>query len=276
MNPYFFVAPYPITKKFNNTNHTTMKRHIFFVFLLSAFSLAINAQKVADKRVVRDLELSTDEQELKAGQSYEIPITAQNLGSVQGFQLSIFIDPTLAEITGIGSGILHEDNFGFFPKNGLITSSWNIANPLPKEKLNEVLFTLKINSRKDLPLSKILALQSRPTAMEAYTLNDEQVGINMNFKSAVVKGDKALLFQNTPNPFHEETAISFYLPQAAKATLVVRNVEGKVLFRTQGDFAKGQQQFILKQSDIKASGVMNYTLETTNFTETKKMVVVTK
>ena len=88
MNPYFFVAPYPITKKFNNTNHTTMKRHIFFVFLLSAFSLAINAQKVADKRVVRDLELSTDEQELKAGQSYEIPITAQNLGSVQGFQLS--------------------------------------------------------------------------------------------------------------------------------------------------------------------------------------------
>jgi large repetitive protein len=135
---------------------------------------------------------------------------------------------------------------------------------------------LKINSRKDIPLSKILGLQSRPTAMEAYTTNDEQVGISLNFKSAVKQGDKALLFQNSPNPFSEETVIAFYLPAAAKATLVVRNVEGKVLFRTQGDFGKGQQQIVLKQSDIKTSGVMNYTLETTNFTETKKMVVVAK
>ncbi len=253
-----------------------MKTSILLLLLLSSFGLGLQAQKLADKRTARDLELSAPEQELKAGQSYEIPVTAANLGMVQGFQFSIFIDPTVAELTGIEGGILKEDNFGFFPKNGLITSSWNVASPLPKEKLNEVLFTLKINSRKDIPLSKILGLQSRPTAMEAYTTNDEQVGISLNFKSAVKQGDKALLFQNSPNPFSEETVIAFYLPAAAKATLVVRNVEGKVLFRTQGDFGKGQQQIVLKQSDIKTSGVMNYTLETTNFTETKKMVVVAK
>ena len=253
-----------------------MKKSILLLLLLSSFGLGLQAQKLADKRTARDLELSAPEQELKAGQSYEIPVTAANLGTVQGFQFSIFIDPTVAELTGIEGGIMKEDNFGFFPKNGLITSSWNVSSPLAKEKLNEVLFTLKINSRKDIALSKILGLQSRPTAMEAYTMNDEQVGISLNFKSAVKQGDKALLFQNSPNPFSDETLITFYLPAAAKATLVVRNVEGKVLFRTQGDFGKGQQQFLLKQSDIKASGVMNYTLETTNFTETKKMVVVQK
>lgn len=264
-------------KSFNKaTNHSTMKKHILFVLLLSSFGMSLQAQKLADKRNAKDLELSAPEMELKAGQSYEIPVTAANLGAVQGFQFSIFIDPLVAEITGIDGGILKEENFGVFPKNGLITSSWNVASPLPKEKLNEVLFTLKINSRKDIPLSKILGLQSRPTAMEAYTLNDEQVGINLNFKSEIKKGDKALLFQNSPNPFTEETVITFYLPAAAKASLVVRSIDGKVLYRTQGDFAKGQQQFVLKQSDLKASGVMNYTLETTNFTETKKMVVVTK
>lgn len=253
-----------------------MKKHILLLLLLSSFGLGLQAQKLDGKGNSRDLELSTPELELKAGQSYEIPVTAANLGAVQGFQFSIFVDPLVAEITGIEGGILKEDNFGFFPKNGLITSSWNVGSPLPKEKLNEVLFTLKINSRKDIPLSKILGLQSRPTAMEAYTVTDEQVGINLNFKAEIKKGDKALLFQNNPNPFNEETVITFYLPAAGKASLVVRNIEGKVLYRTQGDFAKGQQQFVVKQGDLKASGVMNYTLETTNFTETKKMVVVTK
>jgi hypothetical protein len=253
-----------------------MKKHIYLLLVLCAFCVSLNAQKMADKRTSRDLELNAAEQELKAGQSYDIPITALNLANVQGFQFSIFIDPTVAEITGIESGILHEDNFGFFPKNGLITSSWNVSTPLTKEKLNEVLFTLKINSRKDIPLSKILGLQNRPTTMEAYTHNDEQVGIKFNFQSAVAQGDKAVLFQNSPNPFSEETVIAFFLPQAGKATLVVRNVEGKLLYRTQADFSKGQQQFVLKQSDVKASGVLNYTLETANFTETKKMVVVTK
>jgi hypothetical protein len=253
-----------------------MKKYLFFCTLFCLFSLSLSAQKLADKRNTRDLELSAPEQELKAGLSYEIPVTALNLGAVQGFQFSLFIDPTLAEITGIEAGILKEDNFGIFPKNGLITSSWNVSSPLSKDKLNEVLFTLKISSRKDMPLSKLLGLQSRPTAVEAYTLNDEQVGISLSFKSALATGDQAVLFQNSPNPFSEETIVSFYLPQAARATLVVRNIEGKVLYRTQGDFAKGQQQFLLKQSDLRATGVMNYTLETKNFTETKKLVVLAK
>jgi large repetitive protein len=44
----------------------------------------------------------------------------------------------------------------------------------------------------------------------------------------------------------------------------------------EGSYTKGNNQVILKQDQLRASGVMYYTLQTNDFTATKKMVLLNK
>jgi hypothetical protein len=41
-----------------------------------------------------------------------------------------------------------------------------------------------------------------------------------------------------------------------------------------GDFAKGYNQITLNSSELPAVGVLYYTLETADFTATKKMIII--
>ena len=58
--------------------------------------------------------------------------------------------------------------------------------------------------------------------------------------------------------------------------LTIRDVKGALIYRVEGNYAKGNNQVMLKKNDLGASGVLYYTLETSDFTATKKMVVLQK
>jgi large repetitive protein len=137
------------------------------------------------------------------------------------------------------------------------------------------LFTLKLRATKDQSLSQVLNITSRLTAQEAYGQGDEVMDLKLEFNKTIAS-DHARLDQNQPNPFAEETLIGFYLPKAAQATLTIRDVKGALVYRTQGDYSKGMNQVKLGKQDLKAAGVLYYTLETDDFTATKKMVIMTR
>jgi hypothetical protein len=42
------------------------------------------------------------------------------------------------------------------------------------------------------------------------------------------------------------------------------------------NYSKGWSQVTIKQSDLKAAGVLYYSLDTPNFTDTKKMVLLNR
>ena len=83
-----------------------------------------------------------------------------------------------------------------------------------------------------------------------------------------------MLMQNEPNPFKEMTTISFNLVKAGKATLTVRDVAGKVIRTVKGEYSAGINTISLAKSDLDMVGVLYYTLESGNFSETKKMIVI--
>jgi hypothetical protein len=98
----------------------------------------------------------------------------------------------------------------------------------------------------------------------------------MNYTKAVVISDQAELKQNIPNPFSDQTQIDFYLPQATEGRLTIRDAKGSIVYRLKADYNKGWNQVTIKQGDLKAAGVLYYTLETPDFIGTKKMVVVNR
>jgi uncharacterized repeat protein (TIGR01451 family) len=228
-------------------------------------------------RGAKQMILNTEEQQLKVGQSYTVVFKAKDLAQIQGYQFTLNVDPSLAQIENLDySGIMKAENFGFFPENGMITTSY-VRAPLAGAPVGgeAILFTLKLRANSNTALSSVLDLNSRLTHLEAYNQNDEVMGVKLNFGSSSVS-DQAVLRQNTPNPFADETAIGFYLPKATKGVLTIRDVKGALIYRVEGNYAKGNNQLILKQDQLRASGVFYYTLQTNDFTDTKKMVLLNK
>ena len=85
--------------------------------------------------------------------------------------------------------------------------------------------------------------------------------------------DKFALMQNYPNPFNPTTTISFTLPETSEYTLDVYNVAGQKVQTLSGTHEAGLVEIEWDASHV-ASGVYFYRLQTSNFSETKKMVLL--
>ena len=82
------------------------------------------------------------------------------------------------------------------------------------------------------------------------------------------------LGQNRPNPFKDETLISFSLPEASAATLIIYDMNGKVVKVVEGEYSAGYNEVSVNSADLGATGVMYYRLMTDKGSVTKTMIVI--
>lgn len=103
------------------------------------------------------------------------------------------------------------------------------------------------------------------------TLNVVDVGIS-EFNSI---NDIPILYQNTPNPFSEETNINFYLPKTvASAKMTFYDIMGKI-YKEVTLPQNGVDSIIIKSSEF-TSGVYSYSLIADDKTVSTKMMVKNK
>jgi hypothetical protein len=167
------------------------------------------------------------------------------------------------------------DNFtpaNYHILNNKIAVSWN-GNTPPQ---------LKITFRAYEPvfLNKILSITSDMAAAEAYTAQGDIMPVALQFSSISTSlseknTEKGLvLYQNAPNPFREETVISFYLPQSDRVVLSIFDLTGKVLKTVNGTFNEGINHIKLLRNDLPTEGVYLYSLDTPSGILTRKMALV--
>ena len=217
-----------------------------------------------------------DDMTIPAGTETLIDVTAKNFNSVEGYQFTMLMKGLT--FIGVEAGKLDitTDNFGIInTESGLVTTSWNAAKAVSAGP-EDVLFSIKVRSLDDIQLSDAIAFNSLVTRSEAYTAGSEVMNVNVEFTngSQVVEANKFDLYQNTPNPFTEETTIGFVLPADGDATIKILDVTGKVLKVYQNEYAKGYNQLSVAKKDLPSAGVMYYQLETKDFSATKKMVLI--
>ncbi len=89
-----------------------------------------------------------------------------------------------------------------------------------------------------------------------------------------VAAESLQLFQNQPNPFSDQTSISFYLPEGGKATLSIYDVSGKLLKEIAGEYSQGMNVEEISRSDLQGAGMLYYKLSTATETATQRMILL--
>jgi hypothetical protein len=102
--------------------------------------------------------------------------------------------------------------------------------------------------------------------------------INATAKNTTLP-DRFALYQNHPNPFNPTTEISFDLPEAANARLVIYNIMGQRVVTLVDRFTEaGTHSVTWNSTDDQGhrvgSGVYFYRLEAGAFVDTKKMILL--
>jgi hypothetical protein len=226
-----------------------------------------NAVASSQVRTAGTFGLNVADQSMKAGNEYTVVFNG-DLSQIDGYQFTLGLDLNAVELVNLEAGVAKEENFGIFAKEGVITASWN------GDANSSNLFTLVVRAKADANLSEVLSLSSRYTAAEAYNKAGEQLNVALNFTGSQPVAAGFDLKQNTPNPFAGETVIGFNLPVAGDATLTIQDVTGRTLRVVKGTYAQGFNQVTLKANELKATGVLYYTLESGEFTATRKMIIV--
>ncbi|MCU0346242.1 MAG: T9SS type A sorting domain-containing protein, partial [Saprospiraceae bacterium] len=190
------------------------------------------------------------------------------------FQFSMNFDQKALEFVGVESGLADASNFGTTMVNeGVLTASWN-SDEAKRLATGDVVFSLTFKANESGRLSDMFNISSSYTVAEAYNSNSELLNVALSFNNNLVSGAFDL-YQNTPNPFASVTTIGFYLPEATSATLTISDVQGKVVkvIKVQ-DAAKGYNTVKLNRSELGASGVLSYRLDTDSNSATRKMILV--
>ncbi|RME97788.1 MAG: DUF11 domain-containing protein, partial [Bacteroidetes bacterium] len=216
--------------------------------------------------------LEMDQQQLRSGNTYTIPVYASELATIQGYQGTLQLQG--AELVDLVYGLAQARNFGLqFAEQGVVTMSYDEVNPQGDH--DAVLFSLVLRATADQPLSEAIRISDRYTAAEAYSLGGEHRKLALQFNTDAAVADRFELYQNTPNPFAEATLISFYLPEAGSATLTIRDISGRTIRVMKGDYSAGYHTVNLTRRELNnTTGVLSYTLSSGDFTATKKMIVV--
>ena len=80
--------------------------------------------------------------------------------------------------------------------------------------------------------------------------------------------------QNYPNPFNPETVIEYILPNASEITIVIYNLNGKVVERlVETKQPEGYHRATWDASKL-SSGIYFYRLQAGEFVQTRKMVLL--
>ena len=227
-----------------------------------------------DERTDDALVFQTNDKELAAGETYEMPVYAQSAEAIESGQFTFTINSEDIDIQSIR--VNSEADFSNFEfathaiNEGIITAAWYRDNAV-KYDAKTPLFYISLVAKNTTRLSDIAAINSDKTKAIAYTTAGEGLNVNLNFSSTPEVITIATLQQNSPNPFSDATTITFDLPKGETGKLEITDLSGRIIY-SQAGFAEGRNEVHLNGKIFATAGVYFYRLRTESGVITRKML----
>ena len=218
-----------------------------------------------------------------AGEQVEIAVNAADFIDVSGLQMTVeFNGLTFNDVVGKGIAV-GASNVGVISDN-VVTMSWSSNDAV---STSDELFVITAVATQDGNISEMINVTDRVITPEAYTSTPLSAGTSTSLNSGFeiknvelgIRGGNTValaneLMQNEPNPFKESTTISYNLAKAGTVTLTVMDVAGKVIRTVNSEGTEGMNTISLEKSDLNTVGVLYYTIQSGDFSDTKKMIII--
>jgi len=272
--------PFPFKENINVNDFdvTTMDNHFMAIKIgdvdLNASTSNFSGGDDIESRSDNSLNISIADQGFKAGEIVTVPFTASEFSEMIGMQFTLEAAGLSFESVTEGAIDMAEGNIA--SSNDALAVSWNDINAQSYEE-GEILFTVNFRARTNGNLSDVITISSSVTNAEAYTPSYETVDVEIEVRNSNENLGVAFeLKQNAPNPFADNTTVTFVLPQGGNAILSVFDITGKVLTSINGYFEKGTNEVNIDASQLNSTGVMYYQLEFNGEVATRKMISIAK
>ncbi len=214
------------------------------------------------------------DKDIEPEHNYAFTIRANGFENLAGAQFALQFDKdalTLNEVIPGDLTNLSSANFAVHQDLGAVSVSWDTDEVIK----GSIFFTVNVSSKTKGALSEFIKLNSQITKSEAYTSDLEIADVELVFENNITNQKAPFdLFQNTPNPFNEQTNIHFTLPTASEVELVVYDLSGKALYQKQGHFTSGFNGIQIDKSDLNGSGILYYQLNTIFGSKTRRMIMM--
>jgi len=231
-------------------------------------SAVSNRSAAAQGRSQRDyFTLTTDNQILEQGKTYTVPFYGHDFEQINGYQFTLTF-PYL-KLIHIEGGVANTEHFGrTLADRGVLTTSWH---SLQSHESTTPLFTLTFQATKAGPLNELLNITSDHTPAEAYSFSGTFLNVSLTFSEPSPIPFE--VYQNTPNPFNQQTSIAFDLPAKGNAVFQLVNSQGQIVRKEEAEYQKGLNEIPLDTRDL-PDGTYYYQLSTPFGVVTKKMIKV--
>ena len=212
-----------------------------------------------------NIQFEIADQSIESGKVYDVPFKLLNVNKVLSYQFTLNFDGL--ELLAIQEGKVGETHFGLdFLERGKLTTAWSTARP---EQKGGNWFSIQFKAKTNGTLSELLSLESSITPIEANTIENKNIGVNLVYQQSPI--NQFRLYQNKPNPFKDETVISFSIPEMGAAKLTILDMNGKVIRELENNFQKGFNEITVDFENL-PKGILYYRLETAFGTQMQKMM----
>lgn len=241
--------------------------------------LAIKVGDVNDNSITNSIGVETEireygvtpvlveDSEFVEGQFIKIPVSL-NESNVRGLQMTLELDPMYLDIQSIESSNkdFGKDNYRIVDNNIII--SWNTSDDFVT---GEELFF--INAVAKSPSSVIKTMDISSGKMNAELYNADGI-VSKPVLQAIDDQRTFVLNQNYPNPFTDQTEVSFVIEEEGMVNMTITDVQGRVVKRVQQQFSAGYNKYVLNADEIGEAGIYYLTLNTDKESATIKMVAI--
>jgi hypothetical protein len=228
-----------------------------------------------------ELQLQLPNRKFTYGEEFTVDVLGVSQEDVAGFQFTLDFDERILELVDYSAGDIpniSDENFALIDKSkGILTASWNVMREKSWPVSSSTVLKLTFRARKSSELVYAFNIAPQPTIPEAYTHNGDMLDLNLIFKDGFSQAGKGgyHLYQNYPNPFSQKTMIGFTIPQEQEVSLSVMDVAGRLVWATKGIFPKGLNEIPFQKDSFLSDGVYFYKLETSAFSDVKRMILTT-
>ncbi len=130
---------------------------------------------------------------------------------------------------------------------------------------------MKIKALADLDLAQALQISSELTPAAAWNKAYEQLEPRLEFSGQTAD---VVTLDCSPNPFAEQTKITFQLPEAEDVQFSFYDATGRLVHSITKQFGAGKHDFMVKKEELGTTGLVFLEMKTAAGKITKRLVVL--